>query len=1026
MNANPDYAKSKLEAASLAKSRAKTASWVALIMGLLLLAILGVALADYQWLLPQWARLTGFIMLILLVLAGLGRMVWLLRRPATIKEAALDAEAQDNQLGCTVSTAAEYLSGERQIQHEYEPKLVAALESQAGELLSTVKLPYWRSLVGPGLLCLAGTLVFTLFLLGASGSLTALRRAATPWTTAAYTQIEIKPGDAEIPVGKGFEITAIFHGRVPAEAILRWRENPTNLWQSTPLSKNTNGAYVGQFKEVRKDFYYRVEGGGAASREGHVTVYEPAAIKELALRLDYPAYTGLKPALQKSPDITALRGSTATFTLVANVPLSQAKLVSDKTPGIALTGASNRWSGTLTLTTNTSYHLELWDAKSRPGLAGTTNHIKVLPDMPPKVEIAEPGQDMRANSTNAIVIKATASDDFGVADVKLVYHKLGGPDLSLPLVRAGEKGRELTATNVFDLSAIALKPFDVIAYWAEARDKNTLDGPGIGRSPVYFIEINDSEGSPSPKGKPQPPTAKLNLLVIQKQIIADTRALAPNAAPVKYTDLATRENDAAGFAQLYLDSMVSNGAPAEATALMRSAMLDLTNATSALQVSNRTTALPPEERALASFYQILKLLPELQNMPVQQPPTNAMAQAKTNQPPSKMLKVVLEAIGKQSTNQPNVNELEELLEQTQQLSQAQNSINHLTAANKKQQAKAGGNVSGRQVKSDAEAQESDSPESAKNEGDSPSEDSESASENPDNMASGKGQMAKANQPKSGPGKSNQQTKAGQGQGKEAGDSADKPEDSKDENAQNDAENKAEQDAQAAKEGQNGKDSQLAKNGQKGQKGKQGQQGKNGQGKQGQKGKGKGKGKGQGQGQGQGEGEGQGAEGKNGKGQGTKPGANKQPNNQAPDGQKPEGQKKNSDPQVEPEESKDELAKKMDDAAEQEEELSKESAELAEKIERAAGKDTRLGHGISKAIQNAAASMNSAAQSLKSGDRPGSNLHGSQAVISLNTAAALLQKAIENNGLLGDISNEDYPREYEAAIQDYLKRLSYQE
>ena len=54
---------------------------------------------------------------------------------------------------------------------------------------------------------------------------------------------------------------------------------------------------------------------------------------------------------------------------------------------------------------------------------------------------------------------------------------------------------EVVATAELDLSAMDLKTYELVAYHAEATDNNTLDGPGTGKSPVYFIEITDEEAA---------------------------------------------------------------------------------------------------------------------------------------------------------------------------------------------------------------------------------------------------------------------------------------------------------------------------------------------------------------------------------------------------------------------------------------------------------------------------------------------------------------------------------------------------
>ena len=972
MNANPEFAKAKLHDASHAKDRARRAAWLTLVIALLLIITLAVALVDYWWLLPRGARLAGFALLALMLAAGVARLVRLLRRPASFKEVALDVEAQDPALGCTISTAAEYLSGTRQIVHEYEPGLVAALESQAGAMLAPVKLPYWRRLLFPVALCLAGFLVFLGFLLSTSGALTALRRTANPWSSAAYTQVEVQTGDMEIPVGRDVEVKGAFHGRTPQDPQFQWKEAQNTPWHSAALALAADGTFTNSLKEVRSDVIYRVAGGDAVSQEYRIATYLPATVKDLRVRLDFPTYTGLKPATQASPDITALRGSTASFTLQPNVKLSQARLVSDQGPPTDLApGPNNSWTGALALAKDAHYRIELRDEKHRPGLNEKTNHIKVIADQPPKVEITEPGQDTRSEATNTVALKITASDDFGVADLRLFYHKLNGPEKTLPVRQVGREGNEIQGAVDLPLTPLGLKEFELVAYHVEARDNNTLDGPGVGKSPLYFIEITKAGGSqtnPPPPPQPQP-GSKINLLVIQKQIIADTRVLANNEPAEKFKDLALREKDASGFGQLYLASMTSGGAPPAAVAMMQSAMDSLTNATTALEARKRDTALPPEEQALASLYQVLKLVPELENMPVQPPPTNSLA--KTNPPPSNMVKVVLEAIKQQMQPQPDDKEVAAMMAQAQQLSQAQASINHLGQQAAKAKGAAGSPQSGRPAGAGQ-----------------PGEDKESKSAD---AKDGKdGQMGKDGQ-----GKDAQASEAKDGKGKEG-------KDGKGDNAK---------DGQGG-QGKNGKDGkgQNGKNGQgKDGKGGQGKDGKGGQGKDGKGGQGK---------------DGQGGQGKDGKGGQGKNGQG----GEGKDGKAPDGKdgKTDDNPDAKDQEDVESPATDLAKAAQQQEELNQEASELADKLERLAGKDARLGHGIVKAMAKAQSSMKAAAQSLKGGNGSGGSAHGSQAVYDLNTVAAMLQQVLEANGQLSDVSNEDYPAEFEVAIRDYLKRLSYQE
>ena len=263
------------------------------------------------------------------------------------------------------------------------------------------------------------------------------------------------------------------------------------------------------------------------------------------------------------------------------------------------------------------FRFELFDAQGRRGGDEQAHHITAVPDAPPKVDFTTPGQDIRAAATNRIDLKLTASDDFGVAGVKIFYHRLGAPELELTAPRLVAKGAELQGETRLDLTPLKLKEFELVAYHAEVRDNNTLDGPGIGRSPTYFIEITDLN---SGQCLCQSQGQKVNLLVIQKQIIADTTALAAGVPVKQYMELAARQQDAIEFAKLYQQALTQTGAPSAAQGALKAAMESMEQAATALWSRSRDTALAPEESALANLYQVVRLMPELQNLPTTPPP----------------------------------------------------------------------------------------------------------------------------------------------------------------------------------------------------------------------------------------------------------------------------------------------------------------------------------------------------------------------------------------------------------------------
>ncbi len=665
MNPSSEFANQKLRTAGRAKDKARRLAWCFLISAIALEVLLAVAMIDYWLALPAPLRMGGFVLLLLLLAAGLGGWMRLRRRPTSMKEAALDAEAQRPDMGCVISTAAEYSSGERPIRHEYEPELVAALEAQAAKNLQEVQVSYANRFSRPAWFLAFALLSVLIFAALAPVAFTAFKRTVSPWSRETYTQVAVRRGNVEIPVGSDLDITNVFSGRIPKNPELHWLQEGQSTWQSVPLKRFDDGSYVHSFGKLETSMKYRVTGGDAVSETYDITAFVPPEVRELRVDVAYPAYTRVQPFFQQAPELTVLRASELAFHISPSTNLSKARLRFSSLPGIDLTPAENgQWAVHFKAATNADYWIELADAKGHGGGNEQPYHLTVLPDNPPKIEITEPGQDIRAEATNTIPLKFAASDDFGVREIKLLYHRLGGPEQTLNCVFTNTENTGVAGGVELALANLGLKDHELVAYHAEAKDNNTLDGPGVGVSPVYFIEITSDEGGHQ-TAEPKSDGETLNLLVIQKQIIADTTALPPKPAPEKFDGLAYRQQEAAELAETYRDSLRTLAAPGEAGQLIEDAIKEMKSAGGSLAGRKREAALPSEEKALADLYQIMKLLPQLGNLPTE-PPT-ALEQARQ----SPMLNVVLESIKKQKKEPPSNVELAQALEEAKQLSRSQ-------------------------------------------------------------------------------------------------------------------------------------------------------------------------------------------------------------------------------------------------------------------------------------------------------------------------------------------------------------------
>jgi hypothetical protein len=610
MNQPSQYNAGRLETAQRSKERTRRLALTLNVAVTGLLIILGAALIDYWRRLTSTERAVDTGLLAILMVFWLVRLIQFARRPATLKQVALEIEAQRPELGCVVSTASEYLSGERQPSQEYEPELANALQEQAARRLLLVETRFYRGLVYSGSAMAAILVALLVFLVVSPGSLTALERVILPWSKQTYTQVSVKPGNLEIPVGSDQEIKVLFTGLLPNNPQLRWFEDTGKSWQTTELVRETNNSYSARLKNVQGLVKYQVTGNDAVSPEYTLQMYVPPKVKDLAIRVRFPAYTHLEPVENRNPDLSVVRASELTFRITSSEHVAHARLRFASAPGIELApAAKDLWTASLTPTNDLDYWVELTDAAGRKGGDESPRHLKVLPDEPPKVEIVDPGMDVRADTTNKVPLKISVTDDFGVEDIKLVFRKLNGDEQTLVCVKTNSDRRDATATAEIDLTPLHLKEYEVVAYHAEARDNNTLDGPGVGKSPVYFIEYTT-------KGEPlsqcQGNAQKINLLQLEKQIIAATTAIEDGSVRDRFPEVAAIQRQTKSYAEIFQNSYILSVSPPEARTEFAAAIVSMANAASSLDGLQRPAALRTEDEALEHLYQVTRLLPELE------------------------------------------------------------------------------------------------------------------------------------------------------------------------------------------------------------------------------------------------------------------------------------------------------------------------------------------------------------------------------------------------------------------------------
>ncbi|HEX9886816.1 MAG TPA: hypothetical protein VGA70_10020, partial [Longimicrobiales bacterium] len=378
------------------------------------------------------------------------------------------------------------------------PALLRRLVERAVDRARDVE--YGRRIDQPGLYrssgALAGvTLAVLLFLvLGPSNLRYGMGALLFPTTDAADVSpysIAVLPGDVTVARGSDQFISAEPRGFDADEVSVFTRSADGQPYQRLSMLPSDSGSYELLLLNLLESTDYFVESNGIRSATYTIEVAELPYVDQLRHTYNFPAYTGLRPReVEDGGDIAALAGTVVDMVIHPTIPTPGGRLLVDDVPVMDLTrGADGTFTATLTVTRRGVYEIELARVDGAFVPASPEFAIDVLRDQPPSITISKPGRDTPASPIEEVFIEVRADDDYGIADVRLVWSVNGAPEDTLALFHgAGEPLAEVSAGHTMFLEEWELEAGDVVSYYAVARDNRAVDAGEV-VSDIYFLEI---------------------------------------------------------------------------------------------------------------------------------------------------------------------------------------------------------------------------------------------------------------------------------------------------------------------------------------------------------------------------------------------------------------------------------------------------------------------------------------------------------------------------------------------------------
>jgi hypothetical protein len=235
------------------------------------------------------------------------------------------------------------------------------------------------------------------------------------------------------------------------------------------------------------------------------TLFEGAAVSQGPLVGDvrvtytYPAYTGLPPRTVEGStgDLVAVKG---THVRLEARPLRSARralllLGEEGERGeLPATLEDGLLRAELTLTESGSYRFWLQPTLGRSVRERATHRLEAEADAPPRVEIQGPADRLELATPRPIEVGYTASDDYGLGLVELVF-RVGDRPEQRTLLRDAHGAKAAQGRTLWDPAATAIFAGERIAYHVEARDRDDVSGAKVGSSRTLYVVVQNAHES---------------------------------------------------------------------------------------------------------------------------------------------------------------------------------------------------------------------------------------------------------------------------------------------------------------------------------------------------------------------------------------------------------------------------------------------------------------------------------------------------------------------------------------------------
>lgn len=384
--------------------------------------------------------------------------------------------------------------------HRYSVALIEASLTQAADKLKQEDFsdhvdsrPFQKSLRRAALVTGVVFLVVFSFNQPLTGALLRLFQPGRDFSNIQSIQFIVKPGDITLVKGEPLTLRAWLSDSTIHAATLSLRnEFKTEV---IPLAQAKDDSFRHQLEAVRDTLTYFFTANHQSSAVYQILPVERPFLRSLKVQVQPPAYAGLLSYFLEDNvgDVTALKGSRINLRGSANKEPASGTLRFSDSSSVPLSIDRRTISASLTLSRDDQYSFSFVDREGNSNQSSIVYRLNVVPDTHPLVQIVLPGKDIDLGDDMTIPLVIESQDDYGISRMRLAYQVISGGEgemdstrLSFQEIQSFKKNQELVRLALpWDLNELDMFPTDVMVYFVEVYDNDSVSGPKRGRSQVF-------------------------------------------------------------------------------------------------------------------------------------------------------------------------------------------------------------------------------------------------------------------------------------------------------------------------------------------------------------------------------------------------------------------------------------------------------------------------------------------------------------------------------------------------------------